>query len=1006
MLLVAIVFVTMARVDMLNIFSIRANAEEDTSGICGDNLIWRFEEETGTLTISGTGKMYDYSFDDIPLWEEYGVKKADIVNVIVSDGVTSIGDFAFNSCSELISVDLPQSLERIGNMAFLQCKKIATIHLPDNVHIFDDAFYSCTSLKSVTIPSSAESFAGSFTDCFALTNITINNGVTKISEGAFSGCSCLENITIPTSVINIENNSFSGCTSLTEITIPENVTSVGTSVFKNCSKLVTINYNAVSCSGAGFKENPTPLHAFDPCNWLYGCINIERVNIGDKVKTIPTFAFYYCNKVNTIIIPDSVINVQEHSFDNCHLKYVKIGNGLPTIPATLINKESLEALIIGNGVSSIDENAFKDCTLLNNIVIPGSVTSIGRNAFYNTGYYNTPTNWENDVFLYIGDCFIKSKETATFCNVKEGTRVIADYGFYHCTRLDTISLPDSLRSVGKYAFYDCKVVKSITLPEGVTEIRECTFSNCDSLEDVVLPNSVTQIGKRAFAPYNSLTPIIQRIVIPENCSYIGDEAFSACSNLVEITYPKCNFSLGNRVFAYCNSLRQYNIPSNCISISSAPFAGSTGAAFFSVDEDNPNYKNDSFGAIYTKDGKVLIEYPAGTDTVYAISEGTEEIGEYAFGNNSCIETISFSESITRVKQEAFGSNYKLATVYYPGTQVEWNEIIIEKNNTYLVNATKYFEHTHLGEITTELSNVREATCTENGYSGDLCCSVCGAIVESGSVQPAKGHSAGEWTVTKPASCSEFGEKVKICDVCGDIIAEEQISKLPHTYDEYFIPATCKEEGQEICLCSECGYGYAKPTPKLNHSFTNYIYNNDATTEKDGTETAKCDRCDATDTRTKPGTKLSGGSDAPTEPAAPGGSEGPEEPTVPGGSEAPAELVVPDKPDVSKVKISAPTGTKKINWRCKAHLTATAANLPGSCHIEWYENGKSVCDKADFVTASLTEAHTYTAKIIDEKGNVVSTPAQEKTVTIEVKDDFFTKIISFFSRLFGSDVVKV
>ncbi|MBO4341503.1 MAG: hypothetical protein J5870_00220, partial [Clostridia bacterium] len=283
---------------------------------------------------------------------------------------------------------------------------------------------------------------------------------------------------------------------------------------------------------------------------------------------------------------------------------------------------------------------------------------------------------------------------------------------------------------------------------------------------------------------------------------------------------------------------------------------------------------------------------------------------------------------------------------------------------------------------TEIRNVREATCIENGYSGDLCCSVCGAIVESGSVQPAKGHSAGEWTVTKPASCSEFGEKVKICDVCGDIIAEEQISKLPHTYDEYFIPATCTEEGQEICLCSECGYGYAKPTPKLNHSFTNYIYNNDATTEKDGTETAKCDRCDATDTRTKPGTILSGG------------------------SEAPAEPVVPDKPDVSKVKISAPTGTKKINWRCKAHLTATAANLPGSCHIEWYENGKSVCDKADFVTASLTEAHTYTAKIIDEKGNVVSTPAQEKTVTIEVKDDFFTKIISFFSRLFGSDVVKV
>ena len=110
--------------------------------------------------------------------------------------------------------------------------------------------------------------------------------------------------------------------------------------------------------------------------------------------------------------------------------------------------------------------------------------------------------------------------------------------------------------------------------------------------------------------------------------------------------------------------------------------------------------------------------------------------------------------------------------------------------------------------------------------------------------------------------------------------------------------------------------------------------------------------------------------------------------------------------VAKVKISAPSGTKTINWKYRARLVATATGLPAGYHIAWYEGGTKVSDSADFTTASLTSAHTLTARIVDEMGNAVSTPAQEKTVTIEVKDDFFTKIISFFSRLFGSDVVKV
>jgi len=120
---------------------------------------------------------------------------------------------------------------------------------------------------------------------------------------------------------------------------------------------------------------------------------------------------------------------------------------------------------------------------------------------------------------------------------------------------------------------------------------------------------------------------------------------------------------------------------------------------------------------------------------------------------------------------------------------------------------------------------------------------------------------------------------------------------------------------------------------------------------------------------------------------------------------------PDKPGasgngVSKAKISAPTGTKQINWKYRAHLEASATNLPDGYHIAWYEGKTRVSNKADFTTEGLTSVHTYTAKIVDASGNAVSAASQEKTVKIEVKSDFFSKIISFFSRLFGSDIAEI
>ena len=118
-----------------------------------------------------------------------------------------------------------------------------------------------------------------------------------------------------------------------------------------------------------------------------------------------------------------------------------------------------------------------------------------------------------------------------------------------------------------------------------------------------------------------------------------------------------------------------------------------------------------------------------------------------------------------------------------------------------------------------------------------------------------------------------------------------------------------------------------------------------------------------------------------------------------------DSVTPVETDISKVSITAPSGNKTINWKYRAQLTATAT-LPAGYKVLWFENGKAVSDSGEFTTGALTEAHTYTAKIVDSTNKPISKESQEKKVTIEVKSDFFTKIISFFSRLFGSDITKI
>ncbi len=204
-------------------------------GRCGDSITWALDD-SGNLTLSGSGEMWDYNENDLPF------RSLRIKTVTIGDGITSIGNSAFQGCSGLTELTLPNSITSIWEGAFCGCSGLTEQTLPNSVkNIGNSAFEGCSGLTELTLPSSVTSIGESaFQGCSGLTKLTLPNSVTSIGESAFRGCRGLTELTLPNSITSIGDYAFYSCRGLTELTLSNSLTSIGKYAFKGCIGLEKI----------------------------------------------------------------------------------------------------------------------------------------------------------------------------------------------------------------------------------------------------------------------------------------------------------------------------------------------------------------------------------------------------------------------------------------------------------------------------------------------------------------------------------------------------------------------------------------------------------------------------------------------------------------------------------------------------------------------------------------------------------------------------------------------
>ena len=679
----------------------------------------------------------------------------------------------FCGCTNLKTVKLEKGLTQIAGNLFMRCYGLENIDIPDTVTtIGENAFKLCTSLENVKMYNSIDEINGrAFAGCTSLKSVSLPDSITGMGTEIFSGCTSLSSVKLPNKRVNIMSSTFEGCTSLTEITLPDTVTTIQDHAFKNCTALKTINWSK--------SITDIQSYAFENCDALtklaipntvtnigegafYECGGLSAIAVPNSVKTLGSRAFENCDDLAKVSISDSVTSMGEKAFYDCDaLTDVKLGTGITQIPTSCFEHcDVLPSVVLPYRISKVGDNAFKNCVALTEITIPRATTSISTSAFSYPAkmtVYGISGTYAETFANQQGMKFVNKAVKATNV-VLDKTELTLNRGMKYsltmtvtpATFTDKVSWKSTnvdVAAIAEDGTVTAKGAGQATIKVTVGDVSAtCKVNVVQPVTSIYL--NKTALEMTALDTYQLQASVYLSEANNKEVSWESSDEKVATVDENGLVQAK---EKGTAVIT-AKAKDGSEVSRSCkVTVKNTAYV----VTDISKLESTHNYENNcSDFWVYTKAGASALNITFNSKTaleedfdyLYVFDKDNKQVGKYT-GTQLAGKTITVSGDTVKIQlvSDDAGNAW--------GFKVD---VIAEKVEE---------ECKHTDTTKREVRNAKAATCTLDGYSGDIYCTNCGNLIEAGSVTKAIGHQWDNGVITKAATATQTGIKTYTCTVC-------------------------------------------------------------------------------------------------------------------------------------------------------------------------------------------------------------------------------------------------
>ena len=625
-----------------------------------------YQKEVKKTVISGVGDMWDYLSDgydvdnihENPFWK-MGVG----TELIVEDGVTSIGSYAFSqNCYNLESITWNDTLIRIGNEAFCGCG-IKELNLPNSVKsIGKISFSNCRELETVKLSENLKTIPEyAFQACKKLQKIELPDDLKVIEIDAFAGCQNLENITLPSNLEKLDSGAFDNCQKLKSIVLPSSLNDVGQNIFSGCNRLSTVTF------ADSYSNNIT-------WGMFRDCTSLSSVIIPEGVRTIEGEAFRGCLRLQEITIGSNVDTIRDAAFNECD-KLKTIYGYTGSYAETFASNKGIDFHSIGEVPEPPAPTGMK-INVGNNAVATvagNTVTITGTGETYDACCWADINDSANEL----------DKTSIKHIIVEDGITSLGSRLFRNFNNVETIELPASLTKIKNWTFQNCRSLKSISIPEGVTEIGNGIFNDCVSLKSITFPSTLKEIPDITDCEDSEPVPV-ESITLKKGIQTIGFLAFGGLSKLKNINIPDSVKIIKQSAFADCIALSNISLPDtitkieygafrNCESINKIVLPNS----LISLDDDV--FQNCNAEIIFPASLKYIPHLGENAVNKVTIPEGVETIGDATFSGCYNLSEITLPSTITSIESGAFYGT-SITSFNYPQNLTSISSWVFQNTN--------------------------------------------------------------------------------------------------------------------------------------------------------------------------------------------------------------------------------------------------------------------------------------------------------------------------------------